>query len=385
MKLKKSFVTIFTDAQNFHLVKDVGQLPYFMYKTGQYAAELVSYKNDKSYPYLNYEVKGLKLSFIQNLGRFFYFEKGIIKYLFSSSKKIDVLNLFHFKKDNIAYLLLYKALNPKGVAYVKLDMDILFFKDYNSFFYSKYALKNLLLRILIKLHFRLTDLFSVETKDAHDYLLQVYPELKDKLICIPNGVDDQYIDRHISVKSFQEKENIILAVGRIGTFQKNTELFLEVLLKVDLNDWKVFILGPIEENFTAYISNFFTARPHLRDKIIFAGNITDRQELFGWYNRAKILCMTSRFEGFPITFPEALYFGNYIITTSVSSAHSITFDSHYGTITGHDASDFARAINQATESGFLNENRYHEIRRFSKEHFTWPVIIDNLLEKLKSL
>src|SRR5690606_8696614 len=124
-----------------------------------------------------------------------------------------------------------------------------------------------------------------------------------------------YIERSISVKPFHEKENIILAVGRIGTYQKNTELLLEALLNVDLNNWKVFILGPIEENFTAYISNLFTAHPNLKDKIIFAGNITDRLELFGWYNRAKILCMTSRFEGFPITFSEALYFGNYIITT----------------------------------------------------------------------
>src|SRR5690606_13549159 len=122
-----------------------GQLPYFMYKTGRYDAELVCYKNNGTYPYLDHEVKGLKLSFISDLGRSLYFEKGILKYLFSSSEKIDVLNLFHFKKDNIAYLLLYKILNPRGIVYVKLDMDILFFKGYNSFFYSRYTLKNLFL------------------------------------------------------------------------------------------------------------------------------------------------------------------------------------------------------------------------------------------------
>jgi hypothetical protein len=132
MKQKPTFVTIFTDTENFHLVKDVGQLPYFMYKTEGYDAELISYKNNEEYPYLNKEVKGLKLNFIPNKGRLLYFELGILSYLWSFSKSITVLNLFHFKKDHLLYLLLYKTLNPKGKSYIKLDMDILFFKDYCS-------------------------------------------------------------------------------------------------------------------------------------------------------------------------------------------------------------------------------------------------------------
>ncbi|MFA6947265.1 MAG: glycosyltransferase family 4 protein [Pedobacter sp.] len=383
MKQKPTFVTIFTDTENFHLVKDVGQLPYFMYKTEGYDAELITYKNNKEYPYLNHEVKGLKLSFIPDKGRFLYSETGILSYLWSNSKSIDVLNLFHFKKDHLLYLLPYKILNPAGKAYIKLDMDILFFKDYNAFLYSKYSLKNYLLKGITKWMFKLTDIFSVETEEARSYLLEVYPELNQKLICIPNGVDNLYLDEEIKLKSWEEKENIIITVGRIGSLQKNTELLLEALNEVELKSWKVYILGPVEESFQSYIETYFKLNPHLTESIIFKGNITDRKELFEWYNRAKIFCLTSRFEGFPITFPEALYFGNYIISSPVSSASHITNNDQFGKVVKAEASEFAKAIQNSIEPGFLTAQGYEEIRSFAKKNFTWSGIIKKLSDKLK--
>lgn len=384
MKNKKKFVTIFTDAENFHLVKDVGQIPYFMYKTEGYDAELVSYQNNIQYPYLNDEVKGLRLSFIPDHGRFFYFEIGVIKYLIASSKSIDVLNLFHFKKDNLFYLLIYKLLNRKGKSIIKLDIDLFFFKKYNALFYSRYLLKNFILKGLTQWIFNLTDLISIETEDAREYLLKVYPELKKKLICIPNGVDDIYLEKKIKLRSFNEKENIIITVGRIGTTQKNTELFLDALKITDLQDWKVYILGPIEEEFKSYIDRYFTEYPHLKEQVIFIGNVTDRKELFEWYNRAKLFCLTSRWEGFCIVFPEALYFGNYIISSSVSGADYITAYGKFGTVVEGGASEFSKALQNSINPGFLSTQRCEEIKDFSKNNFTWSGIIKKLSDNLKT-
>ena len=384
MKQKPTFVTVFTETENFHLVKDVGQLPYFMYKTEGYDATLISYQNNVEYPFIDQEVNGLKLNFIPNKGRFLYFELGVLYYLFNHSKSIAVLNLFHFKKDHILYLLIYKLVNPQGKAYIKLDMDILFFKNYNAFLFSNYRIKNLILKALTSWIFKLTDLFSVETDQAKDYLLNVYPELQNKLICIPNGVDNLYLDKEIPIKAFQEKENIILTVGRIGTEQKNTELLLDALKITDLKDWKVYILGPIEESFKKYIADFYKEYPQLENKIIFTGNITDRKELFDWYNRSKIFCLSSRYEGFPIAFPEALYFGNYLISSPVSSAEHITSKGKYGTVAKADAHEFSKAIQNSIEPGFLSSQRYEEIRRFSKDNFTWPGIVKKLADQIKS-
>lgn len=384
MKEKPRFVTIFTEAENFHLIKDVGQIPYFMFKTQEYDGELVSYQNSPDYPYLKNEVSGLKLTFIPNNGRIFGFEKSVAMFLFKQSKSIEVLNLFHFKRENFIYLLIYKILNPKGKSYVKLDIDILFFKNYNSFFFSNYKLKNGLLKILCNWIFKLTDVFSVETEDARLYLLKVYPELNEKLICIPNGVDSDFLDRNINLKTFEEKENLIITVGRIGTFQKNTELLLEALKKVNLNKWKVYIIGPIEENFQNYIDKFFKENPQFKGKVIFNGSITDRKELLDWYNSAKIFCLTSRFEGFPIVFPEALYFGNYIITSPISSARHITNNDEFGKVVKAEASAFASAIQDFIAQDFLTSRNFEDSIKFSRTNFTWSVIIKKLSDKLKA-
>lgn len=379
MKSKKSFVTVFTDTENFHLVKDVGQIPYFMYRAGAYEAELVTYKNSPEYPYLNDEVKGLKLSFIENTGRFLYAEKGVLKFLRSASKRIDVLNLFHFKKGNILYLLLYKILNPQGKAYVKLDIDLNFFRDYNTFFYSKFLLKNYLLKVLTQVHFKLTDLFSVETEEARNYLLGVYPELKEKLICVPNGVDSEYINGNISLKNFEQKENIIISVGRIGTTQKNTELLLESLLLTDLGNWSVYIAGNIEDSFKPSRESFFASHPQLKDKVFFTGDISDRKELYELYNRAKVFCMTSRFEGFPIAFAEASYFGHYIISTPVSSASYITGNGRLGTVAEARPEAVSAAISKAISEGFLDADLHLEIKNFAGLNLTWQKIVRRVI------
>ena len=88
----------------------------------------------------------------------------------------------------------------------------------------------------------------------------------------------------IKVKTLEEKENIILTVGRLGTEAKNTELLLETLKEIDLKDWKVYLVGSIDKRFVNYKENFFKENPSLIDKIIFTGEIKDRKELYKYYN-----------------------------------------------------------------------------------------------------
>jgi len=213
--------------------------------------------------------------------------------------------------------------------------------------------------------------------------LKIYPELTKKMVCIPNGVDNFYIDNEMNLKTWEEKENIIITVGRIGSHQKNTELLLESIKDIELNSWKVYILGPIEESFRTYIDTFFKHNPYLIDQIIFTGNISDRKELFEWYNRAKIFCLTSRSEGFPITFPEALYFGNYIISTPVSSATYITNNGQFGMIVKAESQDLATTIKECISDGFLTKKRFEDTLQFSRTNFTWLGIVKKLSDKLK--
>lgn len=66
--------------------------------------------------------------------------------------------------------------------------------------------------------------------------------------------------------------------------------------------------------------------------MILVGNISNRELLYDYYNRAKVFILTSRWEGFAIVYPEALRFGNYIITTDVGGARDIAENTKLGSI-----------------------------------------------------
>lgn len=61
--------------------------------------------------------------------------------------------------------------------------------------------------------------------------------------------DEKFESYGLKRKPFTEKENIMVCVGRIGCYQKNTEMLLNALRKVDLKDWKIYMLGPITSSF----------------------------------------------------------------------------------------------------------------------------------------
>ena len=119
------------------------------------------------------------------------------------------------------------------------------------------------------------------------------------------------------------KENLIIQTARFGTAQKNTQLLLKILSNVDLKDWNVILAGTIEKDFYSFIESFFREYPELKDKIHFIGNISDRNELYRLYARAKVFILTSRYESFAISLIEAAYFGDYIISTDVGIASTI--------------------------------------------------------------
>lgn len=84
------------------------------------------------------------------------------------------------------------------------------------------------------------DLIFCETKEYFDEILinrLCNFDISSKLIYIPNGFDEDYlIKNNIKIKKFEEKENIIITVGRIETEQKNNGMLLKVINKMDLKD-----------------------------------------------------------------------------------------------------------------------------------------------------
>ena len=99
-----------------------------------------------------------------------------------------------------------------------------------------------------------------------------------------------------------EKENMIVFVGRLS-WPKNPFLLLKIWCEISSqsNNWDLYILGDGEEkrDLEKYVVEKKISNVHLE------GN----QDPIPYLKKAKILCMTSLYEGFPLVLYEAMNFG----------------------------------------------------------------------------
>lgn len=369
-----------------HLRKDVGMYPVYLQHKRSYHSTILYLSSDHNALGNNFRKISLIearefLSFLPDNFFFYYFKRLILIYkLIICTKKNDILMLFHLRYENLLYIMIYKMLNPSGKVYLKLDININvierleYLKKINKFRSLK------LLQILLKK----VDLISTEVYDLIPLLNQFLGvDISKKLIYSPNGFDDA---NNYSVLPYDKKANIMLTVGRIGSPQKNNAMMLKALNTFDLRDWKIYFIGPIEESFRQTIVDFYNTNPCMKEKIHFIGSIDDKDELYSWYNKAKVFFLTSGFEGFPLVFPEALYFGNYIITTDVGGAKDITKNGENGTIIGVDDVELLRKTISDVISGSIDlEKYYYKNIQLANEKFIYSKIISNLDEKLRSL
>lgn len=216
----------------------------------------------------------------------------------------DAVIFFNYGNTTYKLAKLCKKINPKIVVYVKLDMGkggyAHFAPNRNfSFWRSRFeAFKS-----------RWIDFFTVETKEYYNTLKDT-PMFKGRLHYLPNGVSTLGIDD--TAVNMDLKENIVITVGRLGIYEKNTELFLNSILEIPDNlrsQWKFYFVGPQTKEFLQHITKFLEDNPMLASNIVQLGNITDRNELSNVLKKSKIICMPSRTESTCIATLEGMYFG----------------------------------------------------------------------------
>lgn len=386
--MSKKFVTLFPICENVHLTKDLGQIPFFLHHNYKYDSSIACYKNEKEYTNLNGEVKGLNLEFIENLGRFSFLEKGVLAYLKKNSKNIDVLNLYIFSKFTFVYGILYKKYNPKGFLFLKLDGYNETFAEGNEIKHSTNPIKNVFFKYLEKRFLKCVDLITIENSLGEELVKKKYPQLADKIMYLPVGVNDLYLVENFgtSIKSFKQKENIFLTVGRIGEEIKNNEMMLRALSQINLKDWKMVFVGAINPKFQVFYDEWIKSFPNLKDKLIFTGEIKDRKVLYEWYNKSKVFCMTSWKESFCHSIGEALYFGNYIIGTSgIVSMPDLTNRGKYGiTIKVNDDKAMANKMQELIDNPIYLANLYSDTVNYAQQGFVWSKIVEKIYKRIEN-
>lgn len=295
---------------NQELTKDCGLVGYTLAKEIESSCTMYFISSNEEYPNLSImqDLNIVKLN-LNNQNKIPYSKHK--EFLFKNYKKMDILILYGAYIENMALLNDYRKLRPDGKVYCSLDMNI--------FWMNKIEWKN---KSVINF-MNQCDMITTSSRVIRD----IINENADIVGCcryISNGFYN-FTDTEINVTSNQ-KENIILTVGRIGTRQKNNmELMIGFAMISDkIPSWKLKLVGNIECDFKEQIDIFFNKYPDLKERIIFTGAIIDKNELYKEYEKAKIFALTSISEGgAPNVYSEALAHGCTFITSSIDAADDI--------------------------------------------------------------
>lgn len=154
-----------------------------------------------------------------------------------------------------------------------------------------------------------------------DYVFLLSEKYKEELVFFMDG---QSIDNVIGIPnpvSFDEivkikKKKEILYVGRINTSQKRVDLLLQIwgLLDDRFADWSLKIVG---DGYELESMKVLSSKLNLQN-VFFYGFRDPKQ----FYETASIFCMTSSFEGLPMTLIEAMQ--NGVIPVAFNSFLSAT-------------------------------------------------------------
>lgn len=359
---KVVFIPSYPGISNAQLLKDCGMIPYFLHVNYNTDSYMLTLKKDE-YIYIDTYVKGLKLEFL-NEGTMD--EK--LEYISNNGKSIDLLILFGGYENYPPLALLYKKINPEGKIYLALDANSAWM-DRINFTAQQYTD-----------FMNVCDVIATSCRTMARHLNEKWPW---KIEYISNGYFDYYCGNY--KMDFQKKKNTILTVGRLGTYQKRTDILLEAfaLISEEIPDWNLKLIGSIEKNFESYIEEFYVRYPHLKSRVIFAGVIKDKLELFSEYNNSKIFALPSTFEGgTPNVISEALYNGNAIAITKIDAYEDAIDEGKCGKASEiGDVYAFSEILLDLCKDNYLETMCIHA-HNYAKRNYNMEKNVDRLYEML---
>lgn len=361
--------------------KDMFLAPMYLGKNLGASLEFVFPINDEFDTHKNI-YRGVKLTAIKSQSKFhstLWSEKEMLWWLIKHAREIDILSLFWLNRRNILFAKIFKILNPNGICYVKGD-----FNEQQLHVNPKNILKS----IIRDWMYSSIDVVSAETISIVDFYRHggMGKVLVDKIEYMPNSFDNQLCrEICLNLKSYEEKDNILITVGRIGHPDKNNEMLLKALDQIDLKGWKVLFVGSVEKDFQVKYDQFLENNPDKIDKVILTGLAKDKNELWEIYNKSKVFVLTSPKEGFPNVFPEALMFGNYIITTDVSSVNDITKNGTLGKIIQVNDVSILRLTLVKVFNGEVDLKTYYPKIIDHSKCFQWENAVNKVARKINDI
>lgn len=227
-------------------------------------------------------------------------------YLFSTEhiKNAKVVNHLHFAPYG-SFKYYYKAIQmPVFCKNGFINLLKWIKTPYNKYYHFKNTRKRY--KYMVEHSDKVITLAPTYIKD----LLEITDiEKSNNIISIfnPTSFSDVKVD-------LSKKDNTVLYVGRLDFSQKRVDLLLDIWDKASkyMPEWKLQILGdgPDEDRLKSIVTR----------KSIENVEFLGFQKPNGYYKRAKVICMTSLFEGTPMVITEAMQYGCVPIAYDTFSA-----------------------------------------------------------------
>ena len=289
------------------------------------------------------------------IGKGYSLHKVVKIYKAIKREKADIVHLHGNKMPHYCILAIF-LLNRKMKFYQTIHSDI--HNGYDSLFY----------RFLVKtVGYQQRMGFIALSETNYRDMIDVYPKIKGA--CIPNGrapivPTDRFDETKEEMASYKSAADsrIYLHVARCNPV-KNQTLLVEAFGKLVEKGYHadLIIIGP---DFESELGESIRARAG--KNVHFMGT---RRNIGDYMLHADVFCLSSDFEGLPITILEASLAGLPIVSTSVCGAVDVIENKVNGVLSeGHTVGEYLDALEYSYRH--LCELRQHSLKMKNDSSFT---------------
>jgi glycosyltransferase involved in cell wall biosynthesis len=390
LKDKKVFLEYFPYLMNFHLTKDVGQIPNaFKSVYTDYNSYILTPEND-DYSDLEKYAPNVELIHIKEY-KILKWDVTPYLFFFKNARKIDVLYLYHFPYDfyeAIRIGLLYKLIKPRGKLFVRLEADLNYLNIDYPFGVTannlRQNIKRYVYQLFYKCYFSKIDYFGIadfRNFEGLEKFKKLQKLVKNNRRQQLNGFNDDHIKTTLNIQN--SRKNYIILTGRHELPVKGLDVFLNALKFVDLKDWQIYIAGSDEKVLlNLFFKEFGQLDDTIKEKIQFLGYLESKSALIDLLKTTRIFVLPSRFDGMPLGAVEAMATGNAIISSDHYGMQVALEKGSIGLLFKNgNEKDLADKLNMLIENNELIDQLSNKAIKKAYSEFEWKQIIKKIFDK----
>lgn len=175
---------------------------------------------------------------------------------------------------------------------------------------------------------------------TYDSVVDIFEDTNEKLIKIYNGFNfNDILFKSKEPLEWTYKDPVIIGVGRLDA-NKNFSLLIDAakIIKDSGKNFKVIILGEGEEmtSLQSQINNL-----GLEDYVTLNGYSSNP---FPYLKNARVLCVTSKLEGFPTVIAEGMALGCPFVSTKVAGADELSNGGNCGFLVDYNVNELSEKL-----------------------------------------